>query len=125
MICCSGFETTLALKGLETGFWVGAYGVDVDGFDKALALEFESNSTGLVIIDEIGRMELLSARFRKLVERLWESDEVVVATIMQASDAFCDKLKSHPSSELARLSFGNRNSIMEKIRNITGIRHVV
>jgi nucleoside-triphosphatase len=48
---------------------VGKYGVDVDGFEIFLEqLPFSTLQNGLVMIDEIGKMECLSDRFAQILQ---------------------------------------------------------
>ena len=61
---------------------VGRYGVDVEAFEGFLGgTDFFSPSSGLTVIDEIGKMECFSERFAALVERLMEGDRPLVATV--------------------------------------------
>jgi nucleoside-triphosphatase THEP1 len=54
-----GRSGTLAHVDLRTGYRVGKYGVDVNGFEAFLAeLPLRGPQTGLVMIDEIGKKRL-------------------------------------------------------------------
>jgi nucleoside-triphosphatase len=64
-----GRRGTLAHVDLRTGCRVGKYGVDVDGFEIFLEqLPFSTLQNGLVMIDEIGKMECLSDRFAQILQ---------------------------------------------------------
>lgn len=76
----------LARKGLASRFKTGAYGVDVAAFEAtalpllgvADAVPSPPPSRRLVIIDEIGRMELHSLRFAAAVEELLSDPHVLL-----------------------------------------------
>src|SRR5918992_4535170 len=61
---------------------VGKYGVDLEAFERIVLPALEpSKSKGVVIVDELGKMELASARFREAVEGLFDGESAVVATV--------------------------------------------
>lgn len=74
----------LARKGMKSSAKTGAYGVDVEGFER-IALPLLSEGGGgegggsrIVIIDEIGRMEMHCPGFEATVRRLLETDGVLL-----------------------------------------------
>jgi nucleoside-triphosphatase len=85
----------LSHVGIKSKYRVGKYGVDVKSFENIAIPELEIGlkSHELVIIDEIGKMELFSDRFKSLVYELLTSPNEVLATIMSRKEVFCDKLK--------------------------------
>ncbi len=91
-----GLERTLAVRGAD-GPAVGSYGVDVAAFEEVALLELanglELGST--LIVDEIGKMELLSAAFTDLVPRIIEAARVL-ATVPLAPHPVVDALKARP-----------------------------
>ena len=88
-----GLERRLAVRG-GTGPRVGSYGVDVAAFEEVALLEIEDGlelGTTLVI-DEIGKMELLSTRFREVVGAAFDAPRLL-ATMQSRPDPFTDELK--------------------------------
>jgi 5-formyltetrahydrofolate cyclo-ligase len=84
--------TTLAHVGFSSPLKVGKYGVDLETL-RSIALP--SVRTGIkqkqvIVIDEIGRMELASKEFRTAVLEALNSNRVVVATIQRHADPFTD-----------------------------------
>ena len=75
---------------------VGNYNVFVDEFEQFLEKSFENfsidNSNNLIIIDEIGKMELYSKKFISLISEIFKSNNSILATIGQ-------KLR-HPVKEM-------------------------
>ena len=81
--------------------------------------------TVIIVIDEIGKMELTSERFISLIEMLWESDITVLSTIMYARQPICDRLKSDPRSEVFTLNRRNHKEVFDEIRNLCDLSSVV
>ncbi len=77
---------------------VGKYGIDVPAFERIAlpALRDALSDKRLVVIDEIGKMEIASPRFCDLVLEMFDSPLIVVATVMQKSHPFADRLKRRP-----------------------------
>lgn len=93
---------------------VSKYGVDIDALDQVGvgALKKAAMSCNLVIIDEIGKMELLSERFKSTVIDIIESGKKVLGTIMLKSDPWADMLKQKPQVKLLTLTRQNRNEAL-------------
>lgn len=80
----SGQEGWLAKRDLGTGPRVGSYVVVSDDLEKigVAALERSMNGTAdLVIVDEIGPMEMTSTSFRNNISRVLNGRKTVVATV--------------------------------------------
>jgi nucleoside-triphosphatase len=66
---------------------VGKYGVDAAAIDRAVENVLKHDSAGLVhLIDEIGKMQCLSAAFVTLMSRLLDGEGTLVATVALRSD---------------------------------------
>jgi len=96
---------------------VGKYGVDVKTFEQAACGEIEAalSSRSLLVIDEIGKMELFSDRFRVLVLKAMKSACPVLATVLRRSHPFTDPLKAWPGVELIEVTPANRNDLVEVV----------
>ncbi len=80
----SGQEGWLAKKDLTTGPRVGSYVVATDDLEKIRVAALERSMKGaadLVIVDEIGPMEMTSPSFRNSISRVLNGDETIVATV--------------------------------------------
>ncbi len=79
-----GQEGILSHVDIRSPFKVGKYRVDVSGFDRFLdTLKISESESGLVIIDEIGKMECFSRKFLSLLNELLQSENRLFATIAQ------------------------------------------
>ena len=92
---------------------VSRYGVDLEAFER-LALP-SLDGDGVVLIDELGKMELASERFADAVRALYEGRRAIVATVMSASHPVTDELKRRPDVERIRLTAANRDRLPEEI----------
>jgi nucleoside-triphosphatase len=92
---------------------VGKYGVDLEAFERVALEALEPPAGGVAVIDELGKMELASARFREGVSSLLDADAPVVATVHAFRHPFTDELKQRPGVEVIRLSRGNRDELPE------------
>ena len=94
-------------------FRVGKYGVDVEAFDEIAlpSLERALEEDELVIIDEIGKMELFSRRFRKVIERVLASDKKVLGVIHQRIDPYTQRIRHWPTVEIWTVTETNRDSL--------------
>ncbi|NPB04263.1 MAG: AAA family ATPase [Thermotogae bacterium] len=74
VITTEGDSILLAHTTYDSPFRVGRYGVNVEGFEKLVAPLLAACFSGcskIMLMDEIGRMELFSETFSRSVERLF------------------------------------------------------
>jgi len=113
-----GRTGTLAHVDLRTGYRVGKYGVDINGFEAFLAeLPLWAPQTGLVMIDEIGKMECLSDRFIEIIKSVFDSDRRLVATIAKKGGGLIAQLKKRTDVRLFVLTRENQDKIFIKVRS--------
>ena len=98
-------------------FRVGRYGVDVEAFDGIAipSLERALEREKLIIIDEIGKMELFSRRFRSLIPRILASEKKILGVIHQKTDPFTRRIRQLPAVEILSVTEINRNSLRSLI----------
>lgn len=103
---------------------VGKYRVDVPTFERigVDGLENALAEADVIFIDEIGKMELFSRRFREVLVRVLDSAKTVVATVMAYRDPFSDALKARPDIRLMEVSPTNRDLLAgELVKQIIAI----
>jgi len=74
-----------------------------------------SSTTDLIVIDEIGRMELFSPAFREAVERALDSPKLVLGTVMARSHPWVDAIKARSNVSLVEVTPLNRSTLPEQI----------
>jgi nucleoside-triphosphatase len=89
-----GLERTLAIAGGTKGPRVGSYSVDVAAFEEVALLELQNGIElgSTLVVDEIGKMELLSEPFRELLRAVFSSPRVV-ATMHAHHHPVTDELR--------------------------------
>jgi nucleoside-triphosphatase len=108
----SGEGARLAHVDLPGPLRVGKYGVDVDAFERvALPALRSPPADGVVVIDELGKMELASERFRRRVVELFDEPITAVATVHALRHPFTDQLKGRPGVELMKLTRATRDAL--------------
>ena len=108
----NGGSRTLAHVEIDSQHRVGRYGVDKDSFEKFLAtLDLLNPCVELIVIDEIGKMELFSNRFRNLVHDALNADKQVLSTIPSKGNAFTRKIKQRPDIQLVEVTHANRDRL--------------
>lgn len=91
---------------------VGKYGVDLDALER-VAIPALGGRPAVLVIDELGKMELASEAFRGTVERALEGDAHVVATVHAHRHPFTDGLKRR--LEMIRVTRSNRDGLPEDL----------
>ena len=108
----NGGHRTLAHVEIDSRHRVGRYGVDKDGFEEFLAtLDLLNPDVELIVIDEIGKMELFSYRFRSLVCDALSADKQVLATIPLKGDEFIREIKQRLDIKLLEVTHANRDRL--------------
>ena len=119
----NGRTGVLAHVELRTGFRVGKYGVDVNGFEAFLrGLPLLEPQSGPVMIDEIGRMECLSNRFAVMVREILDADKQLIATIAQRGGGLIADLKKRAGVQLFTLTRENQDVLFDQIVSVLSVR---
>ncbi len=109
----------LAHLDIQSPYRVGKYGVDIKGLEKfLLEIETEIFHSRIILIDEIGKMECYSERFRSLVKDLLSSDRVFIATIALKGSGFMEGIKRAEGITVIELNEHNRDSIVSEIEEM-------
>ena len=112
-----GQSGVLAHVDNRSGPRVGKYRVDCDTFDRigVQALESALSDAAVILIDEIGKMELLSSRFRMTLAAVFDVEKPLVATIMAHPLSLTDALKQRPDVQLVEVTLENRDELANEI----------
>jgi nucleoside-triphosphatase len=97
-----GDSAVMAHVAFTQGPRVGRYRVDVPAFERIAlpAVEQAVRAGGMVVMDELGQMELYSSAFVEAVQELFEQQVPVVATVHVRAHPVTDALKRRPDIEL-------------------------
>jgi len=95
---------------------VGKYRVNVRAFDLFLTtINLTASNGRIVIIDEIGKMECMSHRFRGIVEELLAQDRIVIATVAQNGTGLIEHVKQREDVVLFEMVRRNREEMPGKV----------
>ncbi len=99
---------------------VGKYGVDVDTFRRigVRAIREALSRAGLVVVDEIGKMELLCEAFEAAVAEAMDADQPVVATIPAYRHAFLDSLRQRSDVTLIEVTASSRDGLPAQLAEL-------
>jgi nucleoside-triphosphatase len=118
-----GRTGVLAHVEFRTGFRVGKYGVDVNGFENFLnGLSLLDPQAGPFMIDEIGKMECLSNRFSETVKDILDSEKQLIATIAQKGGGLIADLKNRSGAQLFTLTRENQDALFGQIVSVLSDR---
>jgi nucleoside-triphosphatase len=106
-----GERDTLAHIELPGPPRVGKYGVDLDALERLAIPALQVAPEALVVVDELGKMEMASRLFRDAVEELFASRVDVVATVHVFRHPLTDALKARPDVERLQVTAANRDDL--------------
>ncbi|MEW6162339.1 MAG: NTPase [Nitrospirota bacterium] len=116
LISLDGRRGLLSHTEIKSPYRVGKYRVDVRGFEGFLdSIAFFAPETNLVIIDEIGKMECLSPKFRRLIKEIIDSEKMAIATIAFKGVGLIEEIKKRNDVRLFEVTKNNRDSLVSEI----------
>jgi nucleoside-triphosphatase len=117
-ICEIGREDATVMAHIDNNspYRVGFYGVDVQALESiALPALAGGREADLIVVDEIGTMELFSEGFKEEIIHIVNSDIPLLASIKLKPNAFLDGIKSSPNSVVFRLERDNREEVEDSV----------
>ena len=119
LVTLDGNEAILSHIDFDKRFRVGKYGVDIRSLEQVgvSALRRAEQQDDLIVVDEIGKMELLSADFRDAVLKIIGGGKRVLGTIMLDSNPQADAIKCQPQVNLVEVTRANRNQVLDDLRS--------
>jgi nucleoside-triphosphatase len=96
---------------------VSRYGVDVAAIEQVgvAALRRAMTREQIVVVDEIGKMELFCGPFKDIVLQAIGGPYTVVATVMARPNPWVDTLKAMPGVTIREVTVENRNQLAESV----------
>ncbi len=113
----AGRTIVLAHREQRSPHRVGAYGVDVEAFERDIVPELDAGDPAarLFVVDEIGKMECFSAAFRAAVLRLLADERPLLGTVALHGPAFVQEVRGRPDVEVIELTLSNREALPAQI----------
>jgi nucleoside-triphosphatase len=111
----------LARVNQEHGPQVGKYRVNMEdlNFIGAKAIADALVKCDVIVIDEIGPMELLSEKFKEATRKVLKSHKPVLAVVhWKAKDRLIDEAKNRKDKETFTVTYENRTKLPEAIARL-------
>ncbi len=114
---CGEETAILASIHMRSPHRVSKYGVSIESLEGTgvVALRRAIQKAGIIVIDEVGKMELFSAQFQQAVLDAVESGKPVLGTIMLVSHPWADKLKQQPRVRVFSITEANRSQVKQEL----------
>ncbi len=116
-----GEEDVFAHVSIRSKYKVGKYGVDISVLDRMVDSMYPLSKEDIVIIDEIGKMECFSERFRKAVLSVLKEKNPFIGTIALKGNAFIEKIKKLPGIKIIHVTEENRDKLPFQILDFVKI----
>jgi nucleoside-triphosphatase len=96
---------------------VGRYGVDLEALVAVgvASIQRALRNDALIVIDEIGPMELFSAAFCQAVIVALDSANPVFGSVVLRSRPFSDQVKARPDVMVIEVNPGNRDKLADEV----------
>ncbi|MGH4124209.1 MAG: nucleoside-triphosphatase [Clostridium sp.] len=116
-VSLDGRRKRIADVNLHSEIRMGRYGIDIEAFeDFALqAINNSSSSNKIIIIDEIGPIQLLSTKFKQAIKNILTSSTCVIGTIFYNKHDDVDEIKKISGIKIYSMTNENRSTIIENI----------
>jgi nucleoside-triphosphatase len=115
ILTVEGSQAELARVGLRSTVHVGRYGVNLQAFERLALPQLARRDVDLIVIDEIGKMECGSERFRHAVLDALEAPVSVLATLGNARLPFFLAMRERPDVEVLTLTEHNRDAMVAEL----------
>jgi nucleoside-triphosphatase len=110
----SGEEGILAkiCKSISNKPKFGKYIIDIEDFERVAlkALDFSLKNCDVIAIDEIGRMEFFSLKFKEKIYEILNSNKIIIAVLHRD---FINQFRKY--GEIIEVTLENRNKLPEEI----------
>ena len=104
---------------MDTKDKVGKYGVDINVLEKVGVPAIEDaildEEVNIIIIDEIGKMELFSQKFQEMIWVILNSQNPFLATITKRPHPIAIRIKARADVQLFEITKANRNELVERL----------
>jgi len=120
IITLDGKEGILAHQNINSKFRVSKYGVNLKDLEEiAVPSILKAIDEGkIVVIDEIGKAELFSEKFKEAVFKALNSKNKVLGTIKISKDFFTEKIRKREDTKIFYLKREEKDKIKEEILKI-------
>lgn len=112
----------LAHQNIKSTYHIRRYGVSIENIEKIAVPSIMPEDDYIIILDEIGKMECFSEKFKEAALLALNSKNIVVGTITYGGDEFIMSIKNREDIEILEVTSENRDSlpdvVLEKISEL-------
>ena len=120
MITLAGKEGLLGHRDIKSDYTVSKYGVSIENIDNiAVPAIIPDNQSQIIILDEIGKMECFSKKFKEAALQALDSNNTVIGTIAISGTEFIRKIKERCDMKIIEATESNRHELSDKILSMT------
>ena len=120
MITLAGKEGLLGHRDIKSDYTVSKYWVSIENVDNiAVPSIIPDNQSQIIILDEIGKMECFSEKFKEAALQALESNNTVIGTIAISGTEFIRKIKERCDMKIIEATESNRHELSDKILSMT------
>lgn len=123
LVTLDGQSIILAHINIKSSYRVSKYGVDIDSLDQVgvAALRRAAEQCALVVVDEIGKMELFSTNFWETIGQIMGSGQRILGTIMLSPHPWADAIKRQPQVKLITVTRDNHEPVLAELKEWLGV----
>lgn len=113
----AGEKATLSHVGFKSKPSVGKYGVSLEAIDRFIvpSIQGKEDEARIIVIDEIGKMECLSPKFRAAVTSALDRPCSVLGTIAARGQGFINSIKKRGDVSLVEVTPSTRDNLPDLI----------
>ena len=112
----------LAHQDIESDYHIRRYGVDIQNIETLAVGSIIPKEGHIIILDEIGKMECFSEKFKAAALKALDAPNIVIGTVTFGGDEFIQKIKKREDVDILEVTLDNRDKlpgiILGKIQSI-------
>lgn len=116
-----GKKGYLAHQDIPSEFHIRRFGVSLENIDNIAVPSITPKEQQVIILDEIGKMECFSEKFKQAAKNALDSPNLVIGTITFGGSDFIQQVKQRDDIEIIEVTLENRNQlpdlILDKAKN--------
>lgn len=110
-----GKRAYLAHQDIDSPYHIRRYKVSIENIESVAVPSIKPQDDYIIILDEIGKMECFSERFKEAALEALNSPNIVVGTITYGGDDFIISIKKRDDIEIHEVTLENRDSLPDDI----------
>lgn len=117
-----GKKGYLAHQDIESEFAIRRYGVSISNIETIAVPSILPEPGKVIILDEIGKMECFSGKFKQAALAVLDSDCIVIGTITLGGTDFIREVKKRGDIEIMEVTKDNRDGLPDVlIKKVAGV----